>query len=125
MGYYGYSSRAEMAADAGLVYSREHRGYIDPDDYCRECGSHKDYCECDRESGKTCKVVIARKDRTRVVRYVADEAGKYIPVRETYIRKGDKVRVESYFTYQRGGARTGYHHSYSLIAKGPNWPVAA
>lgn len=127
MGYhYGYIGEME---DAGFV--RHNGTWIDPDDYCVECECELRDCGCDVESDKSYKVVTARKDRTRLVAYkyengrpVRDpETGKYIEVRETYIRKGDKVRVTSWFTYVRKGPRTGYNHEYRLVAKGPNWPA--
>lgn len=56
------------------------------------------------QSNITRKTVIARKDRG------------------TTIRKGDTVKVESWFYYEKGGKRTRYVHSRWRVAKGPNWP---
>ena len=76
------------------------------------------------ESKGTTRISTARKDRVRAICKMGDK-GEWVTVNETYIRKGDKVMVTSYFTYEKNGPRTGYHHSYTLIAKGPNWDVAA
>lgn len=125
MGYYyngEYLSASEMASELGFV--RHNGTWIDPDDYCCECECELSDCSCDVESEKVYKVVTARKDRTRLVDYKYNpETNRFTEVRETYIRKGDKVRVISWFTYQRKGPRTGYNHDYRLVAKGPNWPA--
>ena len=47
-GFYEYASRAEAAADAGLVWDETRQGYYDPEDYCQECGDHD--CTCDDQA---------------------------------------------------------------------------
>lgn len=107
MSYYNGMNRAELAADLGFVWCPSRRGYYDPNDYCRECESHTDDCECDRET-TTSKTVVARK-----ARYVGTASE---------VKVGDKVRVTSGFTYKPNGPRTGYlAKRYTRLAKGPAW----
>lgn len=113
MSYYNGMSDAELADDLGFVWSRKAGGYVDPDEFCSECGGGlsrntfgADFdCECDQEK-ETCtvKVVIARKDR-----------------KNGCIRKGDKIRVTSGFTYIVDGPRTGYFRNEVLLERGPAW----
>ena len=37
------------------------------------------------------------------------------------IRPGDRIQVTSGFTYDVGGARTGYYRTEHLLNRGPNW----
>jgi len=63
--------------------------------------------EEEQESRRTQRVVTARKAR-------------FIGLPQE-IRAGDKVSVTSWFSHKDGGARTGYHHWYHRLEKGPAW----
>jgi hypothetical protein len=55
-----------------------------------------------------------------VVKRVTARKARYVGTPRE-IKPGDRVRIESWFTYKPKGPRTGYHHSYTRIAKGPAW----
>lgn len=63
------------------------------------------------ESRRHRKIVTARKERNDTVN------GQTVP----YIRKGDKICVTTYFTYEINGPRLSYYRTYSRVSKGPNW----
>lgn len=112
MSYYNGMSRAEAAEEAGFVWDRRTRQYIDPSDYCNQCGCELDECEsngeCERET-TTSKTVTARKARNPDSLW-------------NEIRPGDRVTVTSGFTYLPGGPRVSYlGRTYRRLSKGPAW----
>ena len=105
-GYSGPPPRRNGGGCGGYANYSGHCGALD----CCTChpGGYDE--EPEDQEASTAKIVTARKARP---------AGPF----GRDIRVGDRVLVESGFTFIPEGARTGYFRRYSRISKGPAWPV--